>query len=173
MKHFYLLFIGLIGLTATAQNPTIDNLVADFERGKALSLAYVDAMPEDKFSFKPTPEILSFAGQMLHTAMGTFGLSSNGSGAQNPYAGKNLMEDESLHSKTEVRRLLEESFDFAIAGVKSMDPAQFEEIVERGPFKVSRLGWIHKAKEHINHHRGQSAIYLRLAGVTPPQYKLF
>ena len=173
MKHLYLLFIFLIGSLATAQNPTIDNLVIDFERGKALSLAYVDAMPEDQFAFKPTPEIMSFAEQMLHTAMGTFGLSSNGSGAQNPYGGKNLMQDESMHSKAEVRRVLEESFDFAIAGVKSMDPAQFEEIIERGPFKVTRLGWIHKTKEHINHHRGQTAVYLRLAGVTPPQYQLF
>ncbi|MBT8312781.1 MAG: damage-inducible protein DinB [Flavobacteriaceae bacterium] len=173
MKPLYFLILSLICFAGTAQNPTIDQLVADFERGKALSLAYVDAMPEDQFNFKPTAEIMSFAEQMLHTAMGTFGLSSNGSGAENPHAGKNLMLDETLHSKAEVSRLLGESFDFAIAGIKSMDPAQFEEIVERGPFKVTRLGWIHKAKEHINHHRGQTAIYLRLSGVTPPQYKLF
>ena len=173
MKHFYLLFICLGGFLATAQNSTIDHLVADFERGKALSLAYVDAMPEDQFNFKPTPETMSFAEQMLHTAMGTFGLSSNGSGTQNPYAGKNLMQDENMHSKAEVRRLLEESYDYAIAGIKGMDPAQFEEVVERGPFKVTRLGWMHKTKEHINHHRGQTAVYLRLAGVTPPQYQLF
>ncbi len=173
MKHFCLLFICLSGLMVTAQNPTIDNLVADFERGKALSLAYVDAMPEDKLNFKPTPETLSFAEQMLHTAQGTFGLSSNASGAENPYAGQNLQKDESLLSKAELKRILAESFDFAIAGTKSMDPNQFEEVVERGPFKVTRLGWMQKTKEHINHHRGQTAIYLRLAGVTPPQYKLF
>ncbi len=173
MKQMYFLILSLICIVGTAQNATVDHLVADFERGKALSLAYVDAMPEDQFNFKPTTEIMSFGEQMLHTAMGTFGLSSNGSGAENPYGGKNLMQDETLQSKAEVRRLLEESFDFAIAGIKSMDPANFEEIVERGPFKVTRLGWVQKAKEHINHHRGQTAIYLRLAGVTPPQYKLF
>ncbi len=83
------------------------------------------------------------------------------------------MLDEALQTKAEVRRVLAESFDFAIAGIKSMDPAQFEDIVERGPFKVTRLGWVQKAKEHINHHRGQTAVYMRLAGVTPPQYKLF
>ena len=173
MKHLCLIFICLSGFLVKAQNPTIDNLVADFERGKLLSLAYVDAMPEDQFNFKPTPETMSFAEQMLHTSMGTFGLSANASGSENPYAGKNLQKEESLQSKAEVRRLLEESFDFAIAGIKGMDPAHFEEIVERGPFKVSRLGWMHKAKEHIDHHRGQTAVYLRLAGITPPQYQLF
>ena len=173
MKYYFLLMIALIGFGANAQNSTIDDLVADFERGKELSLAYVEAMPENEFTFKPTEETMSFAVQMLHTAQGTFGLSSNASGAENPYAGKNLQEDESLQSKAEVKRLLAESFDFAIAGLKSMDPANFEEIIERGPFKVTRLGWMHKAKEHINHHRGQTAIYLRLKGIAPPQYKLF
>lgn len=173
MKQFTLLFICLCGYVLTAQNPTIDNLVADFERGKALSLAYVDAMPEDQFNFKPTPETMSFAEQMLHTAQGTFGLSSNASGAENPYAGQNLQKDESLQTKADVKRLIAESFDFAIAGTKSMDPAQFEEVVERWKFKVTRLGWMQKTKEHIDHHRGQTAVYLRLAGVTPPQYQLF
>lgn len=173
MKHVLLLFITLIGFGVNAQNSTIEHLVADFERGKELSLAYVDAMPEAQFNFKPTEETMTFAGQMLHTAMGTFGLSSNGTGAENPYAGQNLQLDESLQSKAEVRRILAESFDFALAGIKTMDPAQFEEVVERGPFKVSRLGWVQKTKEHINHHRGQTAVYLRLSGVTPPQYKLF
>ncbi|MCX2718432.1 DinB family protein [Lentiprolixibacter aurantiacus] len=173
MKQLCLLLFCLSGLLAFAQNPTIDHLVADFERGKTLSLAYVDAMPEDQFNFKPTPETMSFAEQMLHTAQGTFGLSSNASGAENPYAGQNLQKDESLHSKAEVKRLLAESFDFAIAGTKNMDPAQFEEVVERWQFKVTRLGWMQKTKEHIDHHRGQTAVYLRLAGITPPQYQLF
>ena len=173
MKKFCILFCCLTGFAVLAQNPTIEHLIEDFERGKELSLAYVDAMPEAKFNFKPTEETMTFAGQMLHTAMGTFGLSSNGTGAENPYSGQNLQQDESLQSKAEVRRILAESFDFAIAGIKTMDPAQFEEVVERGPFKVTRLGWVQKTKEHINHHRGQTAIYLRLSGVTPPQYKLF
>ena len=63
--------------------------------------------------------------------------------------------------------------DFAIEGIKQMDPATFEEIKESGPFKVTRLGWINKALEHVVHHRGQCAVYLRLSGVTPPQYQLF
>ena len=173
MKQLFFI-LALVGLASVnAQNSTLDQLVADMERGKAMSISYAEAMPEDQYSYKPAPESMSFAEQMLHTAQGTFGLSANGSGSENPYAGQNLQQDENLRSKTEVIRLLSESFDFAIAGIKSMDPSKFDEIVERGPFKVTRLGWMHKAKEHINHHRGQTAVYLRLAGITPPQYKLF
>lgn len=173
MKRFFCL-LTLLGLTSTfAQNSTLDALIADMERGKELTLAYAEAMPQDQYAFKPVSESLSFAEQMLHIAQGTFGLSSNGSGAENPYAGQNIQEDESLKNKTDVARLLSESFDFAIAGLRTMDPAQFDEIVERGPFKVTRINWMHKTKEHINHHRGQTAVYLRLAGIKPPQYRLF
>ncbi len=32
---------------------------------------------------------------------------------------------------------------------------------------------IRKCFEHQTHHRGQTAVYLRMAGVTPPSMKLF
>lgn len=172
MKNTIFFFLALTGALSYGQNNTIDALVADFERGKALSLAYIEAMPEDKFNFSPDEEALSFAKQMLHMAQGTAGLASNGTGTERLHS-TDLTADEKNHTKAEVRRITEESFDYVINAIKAMDPASFDEIVERGPFKVSRIGWVHKAKEHLNHHRGQTAVYLRLAGVKPPEYKLF
>ncbi|NNC62870.1 MAG: damage-inducible protein DinB, partial [Eudoraea sp.] len=66
MKKFLLLFTCMTVISITAQNTTIEGLVADFERSKAMSLEYIDAMPEDKFDFKPTESVRSFAAQMLH-----------------------------------------------------------------------------------------------------------
>ena len=172
MKNYLVLSLVLFISPIIAQNATIDHLVADFERGKALSLAYIEAMPEDQFDYKPDEEALSFASQMLHMAQGTAGLASNGTGADRLFA-DDLSADKANHSKSEVKRLTEESFDYVIRTVKEMDPATFDEVVERGPFKVTRLGWVQKAKEHLSHHRGQTAVYLRLVGVKPPQYKLF
>jgi uncharacterized damage-inducible protein DinB len=158
---------------STSFSQSIDEIVTDFERAKAMSLAYIEAMPDDQFTFKPTPEIRSFAEQMLHAAQGNIGLSANGTGAESIYGTVNLEKDETLQSKTEVTRIVTESYDFAIKSIKGMDPSTFGEIVERGPYKVTRLGWVQKADEHNTHHRGQCAIYLRLAGITPPDYQLF
>jgi uncharacterized damage-inducible protein DinB len=173
MRKTIYIFALLISTLGIAQNTTIDNLVADFERGKTLSLAYIEAMPEDQFSFKPTEGSRSFAEQMLHGAQGTIGLAANGTGEVAIYKDMNIEKEAAFHTKSEVRRLVTESFDFAIAGIQNMDPSKLEEIVVRGPFTVSRLGWIQKANEHAGHHRGQCAIYLRLKGITPPDYKLF
>ena len=173
MKTLLTLAAFFAGLTLVAQNSIIDGLVEDFERGKTLSLAYIDAMPDDKYDFKPEEEAMSFATQMLHMAQGTVGLTSNGTGAESPFGQTNLVEDTANHTKEKINEITTQAFDFVISSVKEMDPATFDEIVERGPFKVTRLGWVQKAKEHLNHHRGQTAVYLRLNGVKPPQYNLY
>ncbi|NNE03353.1 MAG: DinB family protein [Eudoraea sp.] len=173
MKNLLLFTLVLTGTICLAQNATLDNLVADFERSKAMSLEYIDAMPEDQFSFKPTESVRTFAEQMLHGAQGTIGLAANGTGEAAIYGDINIEKEATFQSKTEVRRIVAESFDFAIAGIQNMDPATLSEIVTRGPYNVTRLGWIQKANEHVGHHRGQCAIYLRLKGITPPGYKLF
>lgn len=173
MKKTLLLFCSLLGVLSYAQNATIDHLVADFERSKAMSLEYIDAMPEDQFNYKPTEGVRTFAEQMLHGAQGTIGLAANGTGEAAIYGDTNIEQEASFQSKSEVRRIVAESFDFAIAGIQNMDPSKFEEVVVRGPYNVTRLGWIQKANEHVGHHRGQCAIYLRMKGITPPAYKLF
>ncbi|WP_297766241.1 DinB family protein [uncultured Muriicola sp.] len=173
MKNLILLFSCLIGPLGFAQNATIDHLVADFERSKAMSMEYIDAMPEDQFNYKPTEGVRTFAAQMLHGAQGTIGLAANGTGEAAIYGDVNIEQEASFQSKSEVRRIVAESFDFAIAGIQNMDPSKFDEVVVRGPYNVTRLGWIQKANEHVGHHRGQCAIYLRMQGITPPAYKLF
>ncbi|GGD39949.1 DinB family protein [Muriicola marianensis] len=173
MKKLVLLLFAGSMLNATAQSNTIEDLIADFERSKAMSLEYIEAMPEDKFDYKPTEGVRSFAAQMLHGAQGTIGLSANGTGQSPIYGDINIEQEMSFHTKPEVRKIVAESFDFAIDGIRNMDPATFDEVVVRGPFEVTRLGWIRKANEHVGHHRGQTAIYLRMQGITPPSYKLF
>ncbi|WP_421763723.1 DinB family protein [Ekhidna sp.] len=167
-------FLGCLLVTTVAISQTsIKSLVADYERAKAMSLEYIEAMPEDQFSNRPTEGVRTFAEQFLHASQGTIGLVSNGTGADRIYATANLEKDPELQTKAEVKRIVTESFDFAIESIKKMDAGTFGEIVERGPFKITRLAWIQKAHEHISHHRGQTAVYLRMSGITPPQYKLF
>jgi hypothetical protein len=141
-------------------------MLRDWERAKVYTKEYLDAMPEDAINFKPTPEIRSFAEQMTHLAQGTVGLSSNGSG-------KARIAPEKADNKAALIKIVMDSYDYAIDGLKNLDPSKFGEVVKMGNFNVTRLGWFMKAFEHQTHHRGQTTVYLRLKGVTPPQEKLF
>jgi uncharacterized damage-inducible protein DinB len=148
-------------------------LIKDWERAKAYTKEYLDAMPEDGINYKPTPEIRSFAEQMLHLSQANIGLSSNATGKERIYAGKNLEKMDEFKNKAALTKVVMECYDFVIEGIKSFDAAKFDEKVKRGNFDESKLAWLNKAFEHQTHHRGQTTIYLRMKGITPPNEKLF
>jgi uncharacterized damage-inducible protein DinB len=158
----------------SASSDPIAALVADWTRARDYTKEYLDAMPEDGMNFKPTPDIRSFAEQMLHLAAANFAFASTATGATNPQQGKNLEKMDEYKTKAGLTKIVMESYDFVINSVKGMDPKKMNEPVKLfGRFDTSRGGALSKAFEHQTHHRGQTTIYLRLKGVKPPQEKLF
>ena len=55
-------------------------LLAEWTRAKLGVQEYIEAMPESGISFKPTPEIRSFAEQMLHLAGGNYMFAATAAG---------------------------------------------------------------------------------------------
>jgi uncharacterized damage-inducible protein DinB len=149
-------------------------LVADWTRARDYTKEYLDAMPEEGVSFKPTPDIRSFAEQMLHLANANFAFASTATGAANPQQGKNLEKLDEYKTKAGLTKIVMESYDFVISSVKGIDVKKMDEPVKLfGRFDATRGSALDKAFEHQTHHRGQTTIYLRLKGVKPPQEKLF
>lgn len=151
----------------------IATLVADWTRAKDYTKEYLDAMPEDGVSFKPTPDIRSFAEQMLHLANANFAFASSATGAANPQQGKNLEKMDEYKTKANLTKIVMESYDFVISSVKGMDLKKMDESVKFFGRDLTRAAALEKGFEHQTHHRGQTTIYLRLKGVKPPQEKLF
>jgi len=145
-------------------------LDATWKRAKKWTLDYVDAMPEDSLNFKPTPEIRSFAVQMLHLAFWNYGLAGWVAGKPNPF-GKdqgNLESKSEYKTKAALRKVVEQSYDFVIDAVAALDDAKLLEPVTYFNSKATRLLSLTTALDHQAHHRGQTTIYLRLKGITPP-----
>lgn len=152
------------------RSKAMKELDATWKNARKWTLDYVDAMPEEALSFKPTPEIRSFAEQMLHLAFWNYGLTEWIAGKPNPF-GK---DQKTLESKTEyktkaaLRKVVEQSYDFVIGALGDLDDAKLLEQVSFFNSKTTRLFVLTTALDHQAHHRGQTTIYLRLKGVTPP-----
>jgi len=155
-----------------AADPTA-TLVADWTRARDYTKEYLDAMPEDGMNFKPTPDIRSFAEQMLHLATANFAFISTATGKANPYQGKQLEKMDEYKTKAALTKIVMESYDFAINAAKTVDLKKADEPVKFFNLELTRGGAWSKGFEHQTHHRGQTTIYLRLKGVKPPQEKLF
>ncbi|HWD88780.1 MAG TPA: DinB family protein [Mucilaginibacter sp.] len=176
MKKLALLFtmalLVFTGITASAQIITKDQLIAEWQRAKTYTKAYLDAMPEDGYSFKPTPEMRTFAAQMLHLADGNYFFASSASGKPSTF-GQKSVEKTVSPNKAATTQAVMDSYDFVISCIQGMTDAQFSQMGESEGHKVTKGIILLKAFEHQTHHRGQVVAYLRLKGVTPPPEALF
>jgi len=169
----------LISAGSFAQNLTNSDLkaqsVKDWERAKAYTKEYLDAMPEKGVSFKPTAEMRSFAEQMLHLAQANVLFAATGTGAKPIFADKDLEKSEELKTKEALSKTVMESYDFVIASINKMDETKLANKITNDMFKLTatQSDWLAKGFEHQTHHRGQCTVYLRLMGVKPPEEKLF
>ena len=171
MKKLFTFFAILVMATSLqAQTPKAER-IKDWERARAFTKEYLDAMPESGYALKPTKEMRSFAGQMLHLSDALYGIL--GSVTDVAPTAKDLEKSNDV-AKASVTEKVLAAYDFAINAIKNVPDAKLAQSVKLfGRFELSRGQAIEKAFEHQTHHRGQATVYIRLAGGTPPQEKLF
>ncbi|WP_375447489.1 DinB family protein [uncultured Fibrella sp.] len=175
LRNLLLTLCFALGITQVVRaQASTDETVKEWERAKAYTKEYLEAMPESGYALQPTPEMRSFAEQMLHLTDADYGFGSAATGEKLPAGVGELEKTTTDKSKANITKLVLASYDFVIAGIKKMTPAQMNEQVKLfGRFDMSRGMALAKAFEHQTHHRGQTTVYIRLAGAKPPQEKLF
>jgi len=185
MKQFLSILLTSCFFSATAQlylNETLkQQMVKDWERAKAYTQEYLDAMPADKYNFRPADSVRSFAEQTLHFAQSNVGMAFIGAGFKNGtiqvFMTPNFGKSPAAQNKDSVQYYVNASYNFMIDAIKNLDFDKLSEMVSwdlpGGKRTATRLGWLLKAFEHQTHHRGQCTVYLRLSGIRPPAEKLW
>jgi uncharacterized damage-inducible protein DinB len=175
-----ILFIAGFSSTTFAQALTSDDfkaqMVKDWERAKTYTDEYLNTMPPDKYTFRAVPvdSVRNFAQQMLHLAQANYFLMSKASGDQPaPFANGDPEHRASAQTKDSVMYYVNASYDFCINAVKNSDVNKWGEKIKVFGMETTRYGMMIKTFEHQTHHRGQTTIYIRVAGIKPPQEKLF
>ena len=157
----------------------VSMMVADWERAKKYTQAYLDSANEKTIAYKlsdKTPR--SFGDQVLHIAETNYALVMAATGKATDLGFGKLEGKEEFKTKAAVVKAINDSYDYVIAAIKDLDDTKLNDTitVELFPgFKptLSREAMINKAFEHQTHHRGQTTQYLRAQGLTPPQEMLF
>ena len=142
-----------------------DQLLKHYQTSKELTLAVADAMPDSDYAFKATPAEMSFGEQMNHIALAAGNYCSRALGSNNP------LSKSSDSSKAAAVKNLNTAFDFCIAGIHGLNDAGLAKEMGSGARQASVFELLLGGFTHTAHHRGQAEVYLRLKGVTPPDYK--
>jgi hypothetical protein len=126
-----------------------------------------EKMPEEHYSFKPTPEIRPFSQVATHAALSRFNTCSSLSGQKNPHEGE---KDDQTRSKAEIVALLKEGGALCTEALKGLTDEAALGFVKVGPnqIEVARGLMIAGENAHANEIYGTMAVYLRLKGIVPP-----
>lgn len=151
---------------------TVDREISTIEK---LIVEAAEAMPEDKFNFFPESlnipgsdykGVRTFAGQVKHVASSNYFIWSPLTGDKIPESIKDGNGPESLKTKADILKFLEDSFALGHKAASTLTPQNILQVPEHG--RSSRLHLAEFGVAHAYDHYGQMIEYLRMNGIVPP-----
>jgi uncharacterized damage-inducible protein DinB len=129
-------------------------------------VALAEAIPAEKFEWRPGPGVRSTSEVFMHIAIANFGL-LNFTGLQMPADLKPDME-RTVTGKAEVIGWLKRSLDAVKSGHSSLKPADLLRKVDVHGREATVDGMYLRIIVHANEHMGQLVAYARMNGIVPP-----
>jgi len=168
-----LLYLALVLLCTTAvvaqESKSSSNPVSDTVRsmlgGRAKNLtAAAEAMPADKYGYKPTAEQMTFAALMEHTAESNNLLCSKLTSQASP---SDKISDKD--PKDKLVAAVKSSFAYCETALKGVQDSQLgEQVTLFGGRQAPKAAALFSLAGGWADHYGAAAIYLRLNGILPP-----
>lgn len=153
---------GIPGVTGYRAEAMAEVIV---QEDKFLRLA--DAIPADKFSWRPSPDVRSFAEVFLHVSAANYNLYKLVGIA--PPAGLDVKGlEKSTTDKTKVIATLKDSYEHARKAITAVPDADLEKSMDWFGGKNTERGVLLFIVRHGAEHLGQSIAYARFVGVVPP-----
>jgi uncharacterized damage-inducible protein DinB len=121
-------------------------------------------MPEENYSFKPTPEVRSFGQLVGHVADASYAFCSLATGEANP--AKDI--EKTKTSKADLVAALKDGVAYCTKAFDSMTDAKGSQTVKFMSFDLAKLTMFSLNTAHTDEHYGNMVTYLRLKGIVPP-----
>ncbi len=154
-------------------------LAASFRQVRSNTIQIAEEIPEDKYSFKASPDTRSIDQTLVHIAMGP-GFQSHIHGnrisdlknVNFPELHQKIVAEEAKpRTKAEVVALLKAEGEQFASYLESLSDSFLAEAVAMPPgaepASKSRFEMLLSAKEHEMHHRGQLMLLQRMIGLVP------
>ncbi len=126
-----------------------------------------EAIPKEKYSWRPSPDVRSFAEVFLHVSAANFNLYKL-VGTPPPAGFEVKGFERSATDKAKVIATLKDSFAHAKKAITAMPDSDLEKSLDWFGGKNTQRGILLFIVRHGAEHLGQSIAYARFAGITPP-----
>ncbi len=126
-----------------------------------------EAIPAEKYAWRPSPDVRSFAEVFLHVATANYNLYKL-VGTPPPAGFEVKGFEKSTSEKAKVIATLKDSFAHAKKSITAMPDADLEKSVDWFGGKNTQRGILLFIVRHAAEHLGQLIAYARFVGVVPP-----
>lgn len=156
----------LLSNSIFAQAEVVSTFIEKWDNSKDYLVAVAEAMPEDKYDYKPAEREMSFKEQLFHIQdnmnwLGTTYFS------EEKYVKKEAVKG---LSKAQIIQEIKTSFYKAKAFVQKTNDAELSQKAAFFAGQKSKLQILNLMQDHVTHHRAQILVYLNLNQIQPPKY---
>ena len=151
-----------LAYTAQAQNPLSTEAKTAYTNIKNNLTRMAEKMPDDAYSYKPSPDIRTFGELIAHVASSQMGTCSAVNGAMRK------SDAASKTTKADLVAALKESFAECDKAFDSLTDAGAAQMIKGPRGERTKLGMLNGVITHGNEEYGYMAVYLRMKGVVPP-----
>ncbi|MDP3681932.1 MAG: DinB family protein [Flavobacterium sp.] len=166
MKKYLIIAVLLLSNNIFAQVEVVSTFIEKWDNSKDYLLAVAEAMPEDKYDYKPAEREMSFREQLFHIQDNMNWLGTT------HFSGEKYVKKEAVKglSKAQMIQEIKASFDKAKAFVQKTNDTELSQKVDFFAGPKSKLQILNLMQDHVTHHRAQILVYLNLNGIQPPKY---
>ena len=165
-----LLVIGMAGAhIATAAGTIADEVREHWKDTRNTMLTIAGAVPEDKYDYRPVPEVRSFREMLMHMVEDTAIHIGYAGGASREESERVTAKHAKIKTRAEFLKALNESYDYGDKILADLTDQNALDMVTgmRGAHMTRIAAYLH-ALHDIEDHYGNLVVYLRLNGITPP-----
>ena len=172
-KRIYFLFAALAaapvavlaqGSAATPENPISDSEKRVYAMLGGVVIAAAEKMPEESYSFKPTPEVRSFGQLVGHLADSNYFFCSGVAGETSPASSA----EKSKTKKADLVAALKEAVAYCNKTYAAMTDAKGSQMMKMMNLDMAKLTVLAANFAHNYEHYGNMSTYMRIRGIVPP-----
>jgi uncharacterized damage-inducible protein DinB len=170
MVFLILLLIGMAGVRdGAAANGISDEVRSHWKSTRNIMLTIAAAVPEDKYDFKPVPEVRSFREMLMHMVTDTHLHIGYVGGVSREESDRLTQKYAKLKTQAEFLKALGESYDYGDKILADLNDQNALDVVSgmRGERMTRMSAYLHALHDIIDHY-GNLVVYLRLNGIVPP-----
>jgi uncharacterized damage-inducible protein DinB len=165
MVGWLLSVVFLVPSLAQAQNPMMASVKAQHDMVRGYLLKTAEVVPENLYSFRPTPEVRTIAQLIGHVADSSAGICAS-AGGEKPTP---LNAEKTMTTKAQLSKALADAMAFCDKMIASMDDKKAMETTKFFAGGMSTRGMILAFNtSHNFEHYGNLVTYMRINKIVPP-----